>query len=177
MKSSTIAPSPLPAQVAPELQGRCLVVPVIGATGERKNAAPMSGRLNDASKSAPATGPGVHRPFRSRVSPFAPSGESMNKVDLSAVWAPTVLGKDRIDQRRWAYAVAAPFDMPADMPGLVGMKVQLDGAFSRSAASCRECRPCRSKRAKRSSCSCARRPHHRCSACRRGHHRPGRKGA
>ena len=104
-------------------------MPVIVATGERKNAAPMSGPLNDASKSAHSIGPGVHRPFRSRISPFAPSGESMNKVDLSAVWAPTVLGKDRIDQRRWAYAVAAPFDMPADMPGLVGTKVQLDGSI------------------------------------------------
>jgi hypothetical protein len=53
----------------------------------------------------------------------------MNKVDLSAVWAPTVLGKDRIDGRRWAYAVAAPLDMPADLPGLIGTKVQLDGSI------------------------------------------------
>ena len=53
----------------------------------------------------------------------------MNKFDLSAVWAPTVLGKDKIDSRRWAYAVEAPFDMSADMPGLIGTKVQLDGAI------------------------------------------------
>jgi hypothetical protein len=45
------------------------------------------------------------------------------------VWAPEVLGKNQIDQRRWAYAVQAPFDMPADMPGLIGAKVQLDGAI------------------------------------------------
>jgi hypothetical protein len=64
-----------------------------------------------------------------RVVSSAPAGESMNEVYLSAVWAPEVLGKDRIDQRRWAYAVQAPFDMPADMPGLIGAKVQLDGAI------------------------------------------------
>jgi hypothetical protein len=64
-----------------------------------------------------------------RILSSAPSGASMNKIYPSAVWAPEVLGKDRIDQCRWAYAVQAPFDMPADMPGLVGAKVQLDGAI------------------------------------------------
>jgi hypothetical protein len=53
----------------------------------------------------------------------------MNEIYPSTVWAPEVLGKDRIDQCRWAYAVHAPFDMSADMPELVGAKVQLDGAI------------------------------------------------
>jgi hypothetical protein len=52
----------------------------------------------------------------------------MSKMDRSVLWAPEVLGKDRIDERRWAYAVPAPFDMPPDISGMLGMKVSLDGA-------------------------------------------------
>jgi hypothetical protein len=51
----------------------------------------------------------------------------MNKIERPFLWAPRVLARGRIDERRWAYAVEAPFDMSPDMPGLIGMTVDLDG--------------------------------------------------
>ncbi len=50
----------------------------------------------------------------------------MSKVDASVLWGPEVIGRDKLDELRWLYAVEAPFDMPADMPDLIGMKVSLD---------------------------------------------------
>jgi hypothetical protein len=52
----------------------------------------------------------------------------MSKIDTSVVWGPQVLGRGRLDERRWAYLVEAPFDMPSDIPDLIGMKVRLDGS-------------------------------------------------
>ena len=50
----------------------------------------------------------------------------MSKVE-PVLWGPQVIARERLDERRWAYAVEAPFDMPANMPDLVGLKVHLDG--------------------------------------------------
>jgi hypothetical protein len=51
----------------------------------------------------------------------------MSKIDTSIVWAPKVLGRDKLDRNRWAYIVEAPFDLPADVPDLIGKKAFLDG--------------------------------------------------
>ncbi len=51
----------------------------------------------------------------------------MSKIDTSVVWGPKVLARERLDERRWAYVVEAPFDMAAKMPDLIGMKASLDG--------------------------------------------------
>ena len=51
----------------------------------------------------------------------------MSKIDTSVLWGPTVLGREKLDERRWAVAVEAPFDMAATIPDLIGMKVSLDG--------------------------------------------------
>ena len=50
----------------------------------------------------------------------------MTKIDTSVLWGPTVVGKDRLDERRWSYVVEAPFDMLGEGE-LIGMKVSLDG--------------------------------------------------
>ena len=53
----------------------------------------------------------------------------MSKIETSVTWGPTVLGREKLDVRRWAYVVAAPFDMQADqLATLTGMTVSLDGA-------------------------------------------------
>lgn len=51
----------------------------------------------------------------------------MNKVDDIREWSPNILARDRLDERRWAYVIDAPFDMEADIPELVGITVRLDG--------------------------------------------------
>lgn len=51
----------------------------------------------------------------------------MSKIDRAVVWGPDVLGGSPLDERRWAFCVKAPFDMPADIPDLIGMKVHLNG--------------------------------------------------
>jgi hypothetical protein len=51
----------------------------------------------------------------------------LSKIDTNVVWGPEVLGKMKLDDRRWAYGVHAPFDMAADIPDLMGAKVLLDG--------------------------------------------------
>ena len=51
----------------------------------------------------------------------------MSKIDLSVLWGPTVLGRNKLDERRWAYGVEAPFDLRGDIPELIGTRVQLDG--------------------------------------------------
>ena len=40
-----------------------------------------------------------------------------------------MLGRTKLDARRWAYALEAPFDMSWDIPELIGARVLLDGAF------------------------------------------------
>jgi len=44
------------------------------------------------------------------------------------IWQPRVLGRMRLDERRFMYAVRAPFDMPSDIPNLIASTVVLDGA-------------------------------------------------
>jgi hypothetical protein len=53
----------------------------------------------------------------------------MSKIDTSVAWGPRVLGREKLDGRRWAYVVEAPFDMsPADLESLVGMRISADGS-------------------------------------------------
>jgi hypothetical protein len=53
----------------------------------------------------------------------------MNKiVEGEAIWAPNVLGRMRLDERRFMYHVRAPFDMAADIPNLIDTMVVLDDA-------------------------------------------------
>ncbi len=52
----------------------------------------------------------------------------LRNVDASIIGGPKVLGRTRLDDRRWIYAVEAPFDMPSDLPDLMGMIVVLDGS-------------------------------------------------
>jgi hypothetical protein len=51
----------------------------------------------------------------------------LSKVETSIVWGPDVVGRMKLDERRWAIGVHAPFDMPVGAPGLMGTKVYLDG--------------------------------------------------
>lgn len=51
----------------------------------------------------------------------------MSKIDAAIVWGPDAVGRSRLDDRWWAYVVEAPFDMPADIPDLIGRPVSLDG--------------------------------------------------
>jgi hypothetical protein len=57
-------------------------------------------------------------------------GAAMDRLEATALWAPPVLGKKRLDKSRWIYAVAAPFDMAFNIPELMGRSVHLDeGTF------------------------------------------------
>ena len=47
----------------------------------------------------------------------------MIKVKGEAIWQPQVLGRMKLDERRFMYAVRAPFDMPADVPNLIDTMV------------------------------------------------------
>ena len=51
----------------------------------------------------------------------------MSKIDTAILWGPDPVGRSKLDERWWAYVVEAPFDMPADIPDLIGRKVSLDG--------------------------------------------------
>jgi hypothetical protein len=60
----------------------------------------------------------------------AERGSAMNMIETSILWSPKVLGKEPLDRRRWIYMVEAPFDMPSDIPDLIGMRVDVgDGEF------------------------------------------------
>jgi hypothetical protein len=48
-------------------------------------------------------------------------------MQASAVWAPRILSRGKLDHRRWVYAVEAPFDMPPSMGGVIGMRASIDG--------------------------------------------------
>ena len=53
----------------------------------------------------------------------------MSKIDTAIVWGPTLLGRHKLNARRWAFAVGAPFDMhPAETGRLIGMAVSVEGA-------------------------------------------------
>ncbi len=51
----------------------------------------------------------------------------MSKIDRSVLWGPDVRGRGKLGDRRWAYAVEAPFDISPDSKDLIGMKACLDG--------------------------------------------------
>ena len=51
----------------------------------------------------------------------------MSKVDTAHIWSPEGVGKMKLDERRWAVGVHAPFDMPVEAPGLMNTKLMLDG--------------------------------------------------
>jgi hypothetical protein len=51
----------------------------------------------------------------------------MSKIDRAVLWGPDVHGRGKLDDRRWAYAVEAPFDMSPDAMELIGVKACLDG--------------------------------------------------
>jgi hypothetical protein len=51
----------------------------------------------------------------------------LSKIDIAIVWGPEVVGRMKLDERRWAVGVYAPFDMHWDIPELMGSKVLLDG--------------------------------------------------
>ena len=53
----------------------------------------------------------------------------MSKIDTTIVWGPTLLGRQKLDARRWAFAVGAPFDLhPSDTGSLIVMAVSVEGA-------------------------------------------------
>ena len=51
----------------------------------------------------------------------------MSKVETSIVWGPDIVGRMKLDERRWAVGVHAPFDMAVSAPDLMGTRVYLDG--------------------------------------------------
>ena len=53
----------------------------------------------------------------------------MSNVAVALHWEPKVAGRTKLDARRWAYALGAPFDMSWDIPELVGADVMLDNAL------------------------------------------------
>ena len=48
-------------------------------------------------------------------------------MPASAPWAPKILSRGKLDHRRWVYEVEAPFDMPASMGNVIGMRAAIDG--------------------------------------------------
>ena len=51
----------------------------------------------------------------------------MSRMNGSVPWTPKILGRERLDERRWIYAVWAPFEMTSDVPDLIGVIVSVDG--------------------------------------------------
>ena len=51
----------------------------------------------------------------------------MSKLHVSEPWTPRILGRERLDERRWVYAVWAPFEMASDVPDLIGVTMAVDG--------------------------------------------------
>ena len=51
----------------------------------------------------------------------------MNQMGAFLPWVPTALAKGQLDDRRWAYLIEAPYDMPAHLPDLIGTCVDLEG--------------------------------------------------
>ena len=51
----------------------------------------------------------------------------MSVMQASAPWAPKILSRGKLDHRRWVYAVEAPFDMPASMGDVIGLRASIDG--------------------------------------------------
>ena len=50
----------------------------------------------------------------------------MSRFAVALHWEPEVIGRLKLDERRWSYAVKAPFDMASDIPELIGTRVILD---------------------------------------------------
>ena len=50
----------------------------------------------------------------------------MSRVAVALHWEPDVIGRLKLDERRWTYAVEAPFDTACDIPELIGTRVILD---------------------------------------------------
>jgi hypothetical protein len=51
----------------------------------------------------------------------------LSTINTTSLWEPEVYGRNQLRGDWWAYLVEAPFDMPADIPGLIGSRVALDG--------------------------------------------------
>ena len=51
----------------------------------------------------------------------------MSTISVAELWEPKVIGRNKLDAGWWSYVVEAPFDMPANMPELIGARVTLDG--------------------------------------------------
>jgi hypothetical protein len=51
----------------------------------------------------------------------------VSHVETTNAWGLVVVGRMKLDERRWAVAVHAPFAMPVEAPDLMGSKVLLDG--------------------------------------------------
>ena len=51
----------------------------------------------------------------------------MSKVGAPVSWTPTVLGREKLDEHRWIYAVEAPFEMAWNLPDLIGATALVDG--------------------------------------------------
>jgi hypothetical protein len=50
----------------------------------------------------------------------------MRRDAVSHFWEPNVIGREKLDERRWAYAIEAPFEMAWDAPDLMGTAALLD---------------------------------------------------
>jgi hypothetical protein len=50
----------------------------------------------------------------------------MSSVAVALHWEPKLLGRTKLEARRWAYALEAPFDVSWDIPELIGATVMLD---------------------------------------------------
>ena len=53
----------------------------------------------------------------------------ISRVAVALHWGPEVIGRMKLDDRRWAYLVQAPFDMASDVANLVGTPVTLDNTL------------------------------------------------
>ena len=53
--------------------------------------------------------------------------EGAGMSNASVLLEPVVLGRDKLDERRWAYALRSPFDLTADPTDLIGLKAHLSG--------------------------------------------------
>jgi len=53
--------------------------------------------------------------------------EGAGMSNASVLLEPVVLGRDKLDERRWAYALRSPFVLTADPTDLSGLKAHLSG--------------------------------------------------
>jgi hypothetical protein len=69
----------------------------------------------------------------------------MNTIETVMRWAPHVLARSFLAERRWAYLLRAPFNTQPHFPDLFGLTLS---AHLKSAAPCRKFRKCPSARAR-----------------------------